>query len=366
MFAFRSRWASFVRVLTGVFFATWMWGVCAPEASAQTASTNASEEGTASELGQGTASELGQGTAVLDGDYMIDAKGRTYRVRFDPGSRLHLGAGTGMGGETGIERAPWSVLFGFDFRLQADYGQREHMIQWQLDHRFVSGCIAPWTESFAGVPATDAVFYFGTYDRHSRDSYITFPADPPWRVFFPSDLGAEAEVGRVRIPVVQPIEGFERMRITALRGTIWSDPLRTVSPGNGLSIGVGPRYDLDLVRDKASGEIDVVHRVAPFTAMMARVRLQDDAGLTIFDVRGDVVPHWSTRDDSGGDDSGESGWDWTYEAGVSLERVLISINDDPISLRLDGSVEGTPSPDGEETFYAWSALASLVWSVPLF
>ena len=109
------------------------------------------------------------------------------------------------------------------------------------------------------------------------------------------------------------------------------------------------------------GEVDVVHRVAPFTAMMARVRLQDDPGLTTFDVRGDVVPHWS----SGGGGSGEGGWDWTYEAGASVERVLFSLNDNPLSVRLDGTFEGAPSPDGDEVFYAWSALGSVVWSVPL-
>ena len=92
----------------------------------------------------------------------------------------------------------------------------------------------------------------------------------------------------------------------------------------------------------------------PFSALMMRFRLQDQAGLTLLDLRGDFVPHWSSQ----------SGWTYGYEALLNFERILISLNDTPLSLRLAASLGNIPSTE-EDDLLGWEAHAGLLWALPL-
>ena len=291
--------------------------------------------------------------AQREGEYMTDEQGRRFRVAFDPARRLSLGLGYGLDGNNDTVDDTLTIWTGLEYRFVFDYGSDEYFVQWRLDHQFLVGSVEPESGPFMELPNADIALYRGWYERHATDSYITFPSTPPSRVFFPFDIGIEAELGRYHTPIFQAHEGLEIAQISVLRGALWLDPWRSETPGTNVAFGVGPRYDLDLGHDTAKDETRVTHRIAPFSALMARIRWSDNDGLTQFDLRGDFIPHWSS----------EQGWTYNYEAALLFERVLISLNDTPLSLRLQASLGDVPAQAGHP--FAWEAQGGLLWALPL-
>ena len=75
--------------------------------------------------------------------------------------------------------------------------------------------------------------------------------------------------------------------------------------------------------------------MAPFTAVSVRWRLQDEDGLTRFDLRGDLTPHWASP----------GGWQLGAEAVARFERVLVAFNDEPVAVVLEaGYQRRSPCP----------------------
>jgi hypothetical protein len=256
------------------------------------------------------------------GVYQTDAAGRTFRVRFDPGNRVRIGLGFGLLGADRELAADGELQLGLDLRRVLDFGQGGDLVSWQLSHRILSGWLRPWRKAAAGAPVLDLSVYQGTFMRHSESSTLTLPSDPPRRLFFPLDFGFEVELGRLALPAAGQAQ---ELRLGVARAALVLDPWRTGRPGDGLQLGVGVRYDLDLAGASTLAGAAPVHRLAPFTAAFLRFRLEDQAGLTALDLRADLAPHWASR----------GGWGLSAEGQARFERVLLAINDLPLAVTVE-------------------------------
>ncbi|MBI5525251.1 MAG: hypothetical protein HY897_02875 [Deltaproteobacteria bacterium] len=265
-----------------------------------------------------------------------DEDGRVFRTAFDPGSRFILGPAFVVGDTgRGADARP-AITAGLWYRQTISSGMKHDLVRWQLEHRAFTGSVHPGADGPDGWPSMDLSAYHGAFLRHAENATITLPSDPPRQIRFPLDIGVETEVGRVRIDPWDA-DGRNAVRLGLARAAVLLDPWRPGRPGNGLEIGVGVRYDLDIGLDPGAGARTTVHRVAPFTATSVRWRVQDGAGLTALEVRADSVPHWR----SGG------GFSFFGEASSRFERVLVALNDQPLSLVVGAASRVVEGKSGE-------------------
>lgn len=195
----------------------------------------------------------------------------------------------------------------------------------------------------------DATLYSGNYLRHTDDPFLMLPSSPPKRMYFPFDIGVHVEAGRVRWEPSSDGTG-ERLRIGAARATVLLDPVRSGKPGHGLPIGFGLRYDIDVQGTPELTSQSVVHRLAPFTEATMGWRYQDDPGLTTFELQGCWFPHWAS----------EGGWQVeAFESSATFDRVLIAVNDTPVSATLDAGYSRYPSARHGGDTQAWRAMAGV-------
>jgi hypothetical protein len=288
-------------------------------------------------------------------DFVTDEQGRTFRVRFDPGSELRLGmlGGAHVAGETRFGDPVLAT--GLGYRAQPSGGMKHEQVRWQLDHRVLWGRVRPWAGTVGGVPQLDATLYSGVYLRHTDEPFLMLPSNPPRRMFFPFDVGVEAEGGRVRVtPSIDG--GSERVRVGAARAAVLLDPLRSGEPGNSLFIAVGPRYDVDVQGTPAVTHGSVVHRIAPFTDTSAGWRWQDRDGLTTFSWRGGWFPHWASRGSWRSD---------AFETSLGLDRVIVAVNDTPMHAMVDAGYSLYPQTDSSTTIEEGRVLVGLRVGWPL-
>ncbi|HLM75572.1 MAG TPA: hypothetical protein VK459_22820, partial [Polyangiaceae bacterium] len=79
----------------------------------------------------------------------------------------------------------------------------------------------------------------------------------------------------------------------------------------------------------------VIHRVAPGTAGSLRFRFQTDDGLFHLRLGGDVIPHWTS----------ETTWHVMALGSARIERTLVAINDQPVTLVFDGDYRRNPESE---------------------
>lgn len=260
-------------------------------------------------------------------DYRVSASGRRYRVRFDPASRVTVSAGATVAHDGEGNALPaFEAGFWFGYRKIYRSGAGDGRVTWQIDHELTSGTVRPAVRPGGGdVPSLDATLYRATLLRHSESPSIVLPISPPVTIGFPFDVGFDAELGRVTVPVLPvALPGFpERapwIHLGVVRASFTLDPWRTGQPGRSLALGVGVRYDVDVYPAPTLGRPRFVHRVAPLTSGSVRFRYQTDDGLLSLDVFGEAAPHWTSEDR----------WAFLGTGTARIQRTLIAINDRPI------------------------------------
>jgi len=265
-------------------------------------------------------------------DYAISPEGHRYRVRFDPASRIFVGLSGALVRDADRPLALAAELdAGIWYRAMYARGKGSERVTWQVDHRWVSGYVMPARQLSLGVPALDATLYEVSALRHDLSPRLILPMSPPVRLPFPFDVGIELELGRVSVPAYLPPAlvggaGVPMAHVGVVRGAFLLDPWRSGAAGRSLELGVGVLYDMDFYAEPTFETPKVVHRVAPMTAVHTRFRLQSDDGLSVLDVRGELVPHWTS----------ESIWRVLASSSVRAERTLVAINDQPIAATLEG------------------------------
>jgi hypothetical protein len=218
-----------------------------------------------------------------------------FALCFDPGTRASITAGSdGFGG-------------GLAYRHVIHFVDEPDLV-WRLEHVAIDGVHAPNTEEF------DALLYRGHYTRHARDGHIVIPLGTPKKVFLPFDVGGIAEVGTVHVRDNVPTN----FRIVKTAGIL--DFARSRSFRKRLAFGPVARWDVNITRVM---EVDE-HIVAPFSQLMANLHYETNNGRFVADLRVEAGAAWHSA----------RGWEPTAEAEATVERIVLAINDRPISLVL--------------------------------
>lgn len=232
---------------------------------------------------------------------------------FDLGNRLSVTAGSdGFGSAIDLRH---EVTFDTDPDLT-----------WRLEHHFVETTHAAFENAFEGT------LYSGSYIRHARDGHIVIPFGTPKKVFLPFDIGASARFGAIRWRADDSPAEIGVVKFAAL-----VDFARTRSFRRRFAIGPVSRWDVKVGRN-LDFNVDE-HIVAPFTMGMMELGFESLEGRTAGKLRIEAGTAWSSL----------HGWQPEASAEATLERIVIAINDRPISLLLGAKYATRPDDTGEAT-----------------
>jgi hypothetical protein len=254
--------------------------------------------------------------------WIVGPDGVRFRVRFDPGERLILGAGTDV---TPGGAAPVLEL---GLRLRSEQPAPDWDVYWKRDHELLQVRLAP--------ARIDGALYRGLYLRRSREGTLTLPLSPPVALSLPFDVGLRTEVGEVAGPLGIPSVGAPPLRVGVVHGEALADFLRSPQHGRWLTLGVGARYDVGLGRD-AAGALAPDHLVAPMTALAVAAHGERRDGLLADGLRAEGAYRWSSL----------RGWEPSWCAEAEGEATPAAINDRPLSVYALAVVEGAgglPAP----------------------
>jgi hypothetical protein len=219
---------------------------------------------------------------------------------FDPGNRLVLHVGGDTGGAHGY--------IGGSIHARGYGVTDDPTIYWGLDHDIA--------EAIYDGEHVRGALYRGRFLRHSRDGHIVVPTSPPRKLFLPFDIGAEAAVGSFDARTDTPLVDVGLLRAALVLEVTRSGDLR-----KRLVFGVAGRWDV--TADLADGNIAVPESfVSPFSLGVAGLHLESSDGLHVLDVELEAGPRWSSV----------HAWGHLVRAQASYERVLIALDDHPLSL----------------------------------
>jgi hypothetical protein len=227
------------------------------------------------------------------------ATGGRFAACFDPGNRLFVHATTaGTGGGIVLRHA-----------LRFD---DEPDLVWKLEHRVLVAHVR------TSGPANhlEAVAYAGRYLRHARDGHVVIPFSVGRKLFLPFDVGADAEAGRI-----SALAGDARLEVGVVRTAALIDLSRSESFRRRLCVGALIRWDVQMDREPLA---IAEHVVAPLSAGVIDAHAESKNGLTAADLRFEGGKAWSSA----------GGWRTDLWAELSLERILVAINDRPLSVIL--------------------------------
>jgi len=302
--------------------------------------------------------QQGDGRHRYEGDYYVDSDGRRMRVAFDPGNRMYLAglisaqwlAGEG-GYPAGAADVSGGAAFRFDFRLGCEDAESDC---WKMEHRLLD--VEGWggRGTGGGRETGGARFagtlYSGRYVRHLASPYIALPTSPPKKVLVPFDFGLALETAGVEMT---PVSGSTLWDVDVIDARLVLELLRSDDLRNRLDLGVGVRYHI-LVRDSEE-PLRPEHSLAPFTAALAALHLETKDGFHVLDLSAGFRRSWSDR----------LGWGQDVEVGLRYELVLAALNDNPISLVLDGGYRHSDPPARGLPDAEWAAGAGLAFSPQL-
>lgn len=219
---------------------------------------------------------------------------------FDPGHRLYLSGGTdGLG---------WGI------QLRNLGRTDEPDTTWRSEHGLLRG-------STTGSRYRGAL-YEGRFMRHSRQGYLLLPGSPPRRLSVPFDVGLETAVARVSGLNHDPLA-----RVNVVRGALLADFSRSDSFRYRAAIGPVARWDIVADRTKKAA---TEQAIAPFTVGYASFYLESKNGLTLASLSGEAG--YATI-------AASRLWRRQLAAEISFERVLVALNDRPLSLYALGRYE---------------------------
>src|SRR4029079_2413646 len=270
-------------------------------------------------LAGGRASARAAEVAAPPPIWIVDGGGQRFRVRFDPGERLILGAGaeTVAGDLAGLRASPaFAVELGLMLR-----GERPAPgwdVQWKRNHEVAHLRLHP--AAGTGGAAVDGVLYRGLFLRQSREGTLTLPVTPPVALPLPFDVGVLAEVGRVH-GALWPEAGGPPVDVGIFHGEVLADFWRSRQPGRWLTVGVGGRYEVGLQRD-AAGALDRDHRVSPMSTLALAFHSERADGLAAGGVRAEASHRWSST----------RGWERAYRVDADFEVTPLAANDRPVAL----------------------------------
>jgi len=262
---------------------------------------------------------------VDDPCVMTDARGRSFPICFDPGNRLDLSAGGAFGEDEPLRGGASDLRLAY--RWRKDLSSRTGDLEWLRDMTFVEAR-GLFTNRDAEPRAASALLWRGVFVRHRANPFLLIPGPRPLRLPFPFDVGLLVEVGGA---------SWDRSR----RGEALLAPIRSALlldlGGRGVlrRLAFGPEVAWSV---RVSETEDPVHRIVPFTAGVVEARLESRDGLQALTL--------SAR--GGSSLAVPGGADGFLEARLAVERVVLAVNDRPLSLYAEGAHRAGASGKGSE------------------
>jgi hypothetical protein len=256
-----------------------------------------------------------------------DARGRTFRTCFDPGSGLELSLG-GAGGEEEPVRGGATDLR-LAVRWRRDTRARTGELEWLRDLAF-GEARALFTGGELEPREARALAFRGVFVRHRASPFllVPVPGPRPLRLPFPFDVGLLVEVGGAAWDGARPRD----VDLSPVRAALLLD---LGGEGALRRLAFGPEVAWT-VRVPEAG--DTVHGVVPFTAGVLDARLESADGLAALSL--------AVR---GGSSLAVPGGTRTFlDARLAIERVVLAVNDRPVALYADAAFRGGASGRGAE------------------
>jgi hypothetical protein len=275
--------------------------------------------------------------------WVTRADGARYRVRFDPGERIILGAGPELRGGG----APTGLAIDIGLLLRGERPAPGWDIHWKRNHELARLHLQP--AAGPGGAAVDGVLYRGIFLRQSREGTLTLPVTPPVALPLPFDIGVLAEVGHLH-GALWPEAGGPPVDAGIVHGEVLADFWRSRLPGRWLTVGVGGRYEIGLQRD-AAGALERDHRVSPMSTLAVALHGERADGLAAAGVRAEASHRWSSA----------RGWERAYRVDADAEWTPLAVNDRPLALFALASAASRPDLPRAEL----SVIAGLRFSQPL-
>jgi hypothetical protein len=226
----------------------------------------------------------------------ITGNGGRFATCFDLGNRLSVTGGSdGFGGSLALRH-----IVTFD---------DEPDLVWKLEHQMLDVNYGTFVDRFVGT------VYRGRFLRHARDGHIVLPLGrTPKKIFLPFDIGGFAEAGRL-----EWVPGSTAYRIGVVKTAALFDLSRTRGFRRRISFGPAARWDVDADRDEMKL---TEHTVSPFTTLLVNLHAETANGRSAIDFAFEAGSVWKSK----------GGWGPDARAEANLERIVLAVNDHPISL----------------------------------
>lgn len=240
--------------------------------------------------------------------------GLAFDTCFDPGNRLALGAGTSSAGPLLVEGG---------LRLRRSRESRSHeLVSWSTEHALGEAELVRNARGWRG----EALAYDGLFLRHLDEGFLLLPTRTPLRVPFPFDIAVEARLGEVERDAAQ------RERLEVGRAGLFLDAAR--DPTGTRRLALGPSLSYALEREPGGPTRALVQ---PLTGATLLVRAETGDGLWAAQARADAGWELQPRGPS----------QLRAEAHGTLERVLLAVDDQPVSLQLSARALARSGVPGE-------------------
>lgn len=255
-----------------------------------------------------------------------DELGRSFRTCFAPGQGLELSAGSAWGDVQGAGAALAGALA---VRWRGDTFATSGRREWLRDMTFLEAR-ARFHGALDDARTAEATLWSGVFLRHLAEPFLLVPAPRPIRLPFPFDIGMAIGAGEVRW-TSDRARGPEALDVEAVRGALLLDVARHL----GSSVrraSFGPEMSWAVRFEEGAKP---VQSLAPFSAGRVELLLESSDGLASLGLSGRAGYLLRFPTDNGP----------FYDCRLSVERVLVAINDVPLALFAEGTVRGGALPE---------------------
>lgn len=260
-----------------------------------------------------------------------DEKGESFTTCFDPWSGLELGGGGGVDSSGGVAGFQVAVRY----RGERDSRSKTDAT-WLTAQRFAAYEYAP----VEGRTAFTLAGWEALFRHHVREGTLTVPTSPPTQLPFPFDVALYGSAVRWQRRFVEGNDwAMELARVALLL-----DVLR--SPSGRFHLAAGPTAAWRLRELEGT----LRHDVTPLTAGLVLANVESEDGLWVLRAQG--VAGWSI------DPLSSRAAVLRARGELQLERVLLAINDEPVSVFVRAS--GAFQDAGARATTEWTGMAGLL------
>lgn len=257
-----------------------------------------------------------------------EQNGQNYAVCFDPGNRWMIGGGWGGryafgspgSGMAGQNSGDVEYLRELDGAIYLRHTLEKPNYLWRFEHQFAD---TRWRPGYF-----ETAFYRGRIIRHSEDGKMVVHFGRPRTIKLPFDIGIEAETGTLQIDQSAATGGgLAPYDIGVIRMAILFDFARSKTVRRRFAAGLVTDWNLRYDRDNKNVSD---HQIAPMSLFLLDGYLESFSGLTLAGARIEGGYAWSSQ---------AAEWQAKILARANIERVLIAINDKPLSLVIEGETD---------------------------